>query len=57
MKMKLHFATNAHYMHRLSDGTYERRQSMVTLGTFKPVTLADLRAYVRKFPMAWVSAT
>lgn len=52
----LHFVTNSKTPYKLPDGRYELRQSVAVLGKMLPLTKADLRRYVRAFPLAWVEA-
>jgi len=53
--MRIHFVTNSYHWHENKNGSKARIQNIATLGTFKPVTLADLRRYVRVFPVLWVN--
>ena len=32
------------------------KKNVAVLGTFLPLTLADLRQFVRQYPVAWVEA-
>lgn len=37
-----------------ADGRWSYRRNVAVFGEFIPLTLPDLRKYVRQFPMAWV---
>lgn len=52
----LHFVAAGSTPRQTENKKWEYRQNVATLGRFLPLTLADLRRYVRQYPLAWVTA-
>lgn len=50
----LRFVTNGRTFRKSPNGKFESMQSVAVLGSFLPLTKADLRRYVRAFPLAWI---
>jgi len=52
----LYFVTPGTTPRKNVNGEYEHCQNIAVLGTFLPLTKADLIRYVRRYPLHWVIA-
>lgn len=52
--MTLYIVTRGETPHHTGTG-YVYRQNVAAIGRLMPLTLSDLRRYVRQFPLSWVT--
>lgn len=52
--MTLYIVTSGETPYRTERG-YVYRQNVAAIGRIMPLTLSDLRRYVRRFPLSWVT--